>query len=241
MITNRPGRGSQPARRPGNDTIAVVHMLTLVMLLGTTTVVPLTEPQRRPLAAARDGSALLDEQAFYALLENAVSWQGTAADEAGAMIPDYAALHAAPGAHRGRLCLIEGKLRRSAEPGRFSRAGPWESTWRQWIVQWGPGQSDVAVIYLVDPPTVRIGAPVRLPARFYKIWRDTDQQGAASDYLVFVAKHAVVSSVRGTWTQTTVMTAALVVLALAYFLLRRWVAATRRRSSARTIAALRPN
>lgn len=203
----------------------MVHTLTITMLLAT--AVPLTGPQTRQLAVVRDGSALLDEPGFYVLLENAMSWPGTAGDEAGAMIADYPALHAGPGAYRGRRYLIEGKLLRSVQPARFARAGPWENTWRQWVVQWGSASSDVAVVYMVNPPRARVGVSVRLPARFYKIWRDTDQQGVASDYPVFVGRYAAVS-VRGDWAQSVVLAAALAVAALAYFLLRRRVAATRR-------------
>ena len=206
-----------------------MQLLMLVTIACATAVPPLSDDQRRQLATARDQGALLDEGALYPLLENTLQWRGGPGDEAGAVVPDYDAIGATPADHRGRLCLIEGRLMRSQDPGRFSRSGLWEGVWRQWVIQWGPDDGDVAVVYLVGPPTqTPLRRSVRVPARFYKIWRDVDQHDRQTDYQVFVGRSAtVVSTGRGesAWTRTFAVGAALLGLAVAYLVLRRKVTA----------------
>ncbi len=134
-----------------------------------------------------DFSPMIDDAGIYPLLRNALTW--TPGDEAGARVPDYGAIRAAPGEARGELFLIEGAL--VAEPRRvegLSRRGAWEATLEQWTVQWGATPEDVAVVYLVSPRVrVRQGVRVRLPARFSRLWRTTDQlTKKSSDFMVFV-------------------------------------------------------
>ena len=199
-----------------------MHVPILVAMAFASMVPPLTEGQRHQLATARDFGPLLDEGALYPLIKNAEHWSATKSNEAGALIPDHAAIRAAPADHRGQIFLIEGRLMRSRDPGPFARPGPWEGRWRQWVVHWGNSADDVAVVYLVDPPqAVPRRHHVRCPARFYKVWRDADQKGQTADYLVFVGKSARVEGIgQGYWGPTVTLGIMVVGLAIAFLLLR---------------------
>ena len=98
----------------------------------------LTSEQRTQLETASDFNAIEIEPAIYPLLRNAVEW--SPGDEAGAAVPDYAAILADPAAHRGRLYLLEGRFAVPRDEdlpetvrGRFplavtglTRRGPWD-------------------------------------------------------------------------------------------------------------------
>ncbi len=184
-------------------------------------VPPLTESEQVQLATARDFGPLVDEGGLYPLLHNALQWPADH-DQAGAVVPDYDSLKRQPADHRGQLQLIEGKLLRSLDPGSFARPGLWEDRWRQWAVQYGPGADQVAVVYLVDPPPARAGRQVRLTARFFKVWRQKDQRGEATDFLVFVGRGATVATGQpsGAWSQTVMMAVVLGTLGVIFIALR---------------------
>src|SRR5690606_33143733 len=160
---------------------------------------PLTEDQRAQLATAEDHSPLLDEAAWYPLIEHALAWEP--GDEAGAVVPDYAELLAQPQADRGTLFLIEGQLARAQRVG-LARPGAWGDTLTEWTIVTDANDPDdraddtVAVVYLVDPAGAFAAtadrSTVRVPARFYKVWSDRDLTGAATDYLTFVGRHPTI-------------------------------------------------
>ena len=198
--------------------------MVLTTILLAAAALDLTEGERRQLATARDFGPLLDEAALYPLLKNAAGWRG--GDETGAAVPDYVRIRRDPADHRGRIYLIEGRLIRSLGAPDFARPGPWEGHWQQWNIQWGTRPEDMTIVYLLDPPhTTGTTLKVRLPARFYKIWRDTDQNGAQTDYLVFVGQSARVLPVSGANPVRAVLfiSAALVLLVVYLFLRRKTV------------------
>ena len=174
--------------------IAVVCSLTQ----GAGGVPALTAAQAEQLATARDHRPQWDEAALYPLLTNVVAW--SRADEAGAMVPAYAQLHAEPDKFRGQLFLIEGQL--GGAPGlikrRLSRPGPWDTNLQQWYVLVQREPDEAVVLVLADPmPPQRLprrgGAAVRAAARFYKVWSYVDRDNQPTDYLMFV----------GRWVQVT--------------------------------------
>lgn len=197
--------------------------VTGVLWLILQAVIPLTEMQRAQIDSATDFTARFDEGALYPLLKNALQWQGT--DEAGAIIPDYAAICQSPQEHRGKLFLIEGLFAGRSLPVKLSRAGPWDDQLQQWVVVVDSEKDEVAVVYLVSPPPVpRAGVPVRMAARFYKVWADKDRHGQPTNYLTFVGRQAVVKGSRGAtgpgWGGQPLI-GALVLLAGGWYFLRR--------------------
>ena len=156
-------------------------------------VAPLTDAQRAQLDTAGDYSSVLDEGALYPLLKDAAGWRE--GDEAGATVPDYAAIREQPAKHRGTLFLIEGAFQRAISAGKYARPGPWDGRAQQWVVKWGDNFEDVAVIELVTPPPPpKYGQRVRLVARFYKVWNEKDQTGKEASFLTFVGNTAAVTS-----------------------------------------------
>lgn len=156
----------------------------LILLLAA--VAPLSDAQRTLLDDAVD-HGYLDEPALYPLLENAL--RGPAGDEAGAVVPDYNAIHEHPAAQRGNMFLVEGTLLRTRRL-ELTRRGDWGDALTEWSIK-VPGRDEAVVVLLADPQNmwnIKAGRQsVRVAARFYKIWSDTDQSGRATDYLVFVA------------------------------------------------------
>ena len=211
----------------------------LLALTIAATVPPLADPAERQLASARDFTARLDGPALYPLLENALRWPDGA--EAGARVPDFPRLHRDPGAARGELFLLEGKLARVDEPGRMSRPGPWSAEIERWIVQLQPPPDEVVgVVFLVSPPDKPLyGTKIRTVGRFYKIWRAEDMQNETRDFPVFVGHGAsieqrAVSRPGGAQSQAmaALLLALVVGLALTVWWLQRRVGrqrATRRR------------
>ncbi len=190
-------------------------------------VPPLTPEQQKQVESATDFDAGRDEAALYPLMTNALAWQD--ADAAGATIPDYPAILAQPADHRGKLFLIEGLF--AGRPRRIenlARPGPWDQKLQEWVVLTDKQHDQVAVVYLVDPPTPvdrppAPGTPVRLLARFYKILSDRDMNGNPTDFLVFVGKSATVISPpqrRGSSWHTTPIVLAVLVLGIIWLWLR---------------------
>ena len=176
----------------------MIRILALFLSLSSAGIPPLENAELAPLSDVEDfTNAGLDGSAFYALLRHALTWQ--MGDESGSTIPDYPALMQSPESpqHRGTLFLIEGTLARirPVENSAFRQDGPWQQHWQQWGIQWGANETDVAVVYLVNPPAgAGIDQKVRLPARFLMVWRQGEGTETPSDYLVFVGHGAVVSS-----------------------------------------------
>jgi hypothetical protein len=161
-------------------------------------VTPLTPEQQKQVESATDFDAGRDEAALYPLMTNALTWQD--ADAAGATIPDYPAILAQPADHRGNLFLIEGLF--AGRPRRIenlTRSGPWDQKLQEWVIVTDQPRDQVAVVYLVDPPTPidrppAPGTPVRLLARFYKVLSDRDMHGNPTDFLLFVGKSVTVTT-----------------------------------------------
>ncbi|MEM9417447.1 MAG: hypothetical protein AAGA25_00150 [Planctomycetota bacterium] len=174
-------------------------MLSICVLLTTISLgaIPeLTEPQQIQLDTAQDGY-LPDEPAWTGLLTSVASWDPAVAvrnDIPGSTIPQYHRLLEAPAEYRGGLFHIKGFYAGRQRELRTMRSGPWGDS----LVEWGVAvDSDtVAMIYLVSPDSEiqppREGQTVRLTARFYKLWTDTDADGVERTYPVFVGRSAVV-------------------------------------------------
>ncbi len=165
----------------------------LLALPGHAAGVALTDLQQEQLATAHDGTAL-DEGALYALLAAAVDWP--AFEARGAKVPDYVELMNDPAEQRGQKFLIEGGFVASGVQ-RLARPGPWGKTLSYWVIKFGDIDSEVgdniAVVLMVDPqgtlaePNPR--QPVRVPAAFYKVWRDQEKHSKVpTDFLTFVAR-----------------------------------------------------
>ena len=181
-----------------------------ITLFVALTVTPLDDAQRAQLSTAGDFDEQFDQGALYPLLHNAATWQP--GDEAGAQVPDYASIMQRPADARGGLFLIEGQFAgvpdgQTVAYGPLARPGPWDGKLQWWgvvVEQWSPGVDQPAgdddnpqavIAYLVNPPTAaddppRAGDRVRLVARFYKVWRDVDQNDQTRDYLTFVGHFA---------------------------------------------------
>ena len=155
--------------------------------------VALSESQRAQLATARDRSPQWDEAALYPLLEDVATW--SEADEAGAVVPDYARLHASPGAFRGERFLVEGELGAAPEAIRrtLSRPGVWDGRLQQWFVLVNREPDEAVVLVLLDPMPLKEapqwgGATVRAAVRFYKVWSYVDRNNQPTQYLMFVGR-----------------------------------------------------
>ncbi len=189
-----------------------MNAAAVITLFVALTVTPLDDAQRAQLSTAGDFDEQFDQGALYPLLHNAATWQP--GDEAGAQVPDYASIMQRPADARGGLFLIEGQFAgvpdgQTVAYGPLARPGPWDGKLQWWgvvVEQWSPGVDQPAgdddnpqavIAYLVNPPTAaddppRAGDRVRLVARFYKVWRDVDQNDQTRDYLTFVGHFATV-------------------------------------------------
>lgn len=195
-------------------------MTQLVIQLILTAVLaaapPLTAPQQQQLATAHDQQADTDEGALYPLLENALTWPDHV--EAGATIPDYAAIEQDPAAHRGQLFFIQGKLRRTKPIGKLALPGPWEGRLSEWAIQYGSEAEQMLIVNLVDPPEPpRDGSEVKLAARFYKLWPTTNKFGSPKVFLVFVGKDAQVLGVKPSVGGSAAVKSLVLVLVLVVF------------------------
>ena len=167
-------------------------------------VAPLNDSQLTRLHVAADHSSTVDEAALYALLENAGQWEGEI--EAGSVIPDFDPILSDPADWRGRLCLVEGTLWRVIDPD-LGRTG-WQQV-RGLVLELPASSSPLpdttppprrfVIVYLTDPPDLnlrveehglpwRLGAPVRVAARFYKLLNSTTEAGEERSVPVFVGQ-----------------------------------------------------
>ncbi len=194
----------------------------------------LSEAERTQLDTATDFGPANDEAALYPLLRNASQWRP--GDEAGAAVPNYAALLVDPAAHRGELFLIEGEF--AGRPRRLSLARPggdegWGDAVTEWVIRVRKNPDEVAVVYFVDPDNALAapprGTPVRTVARFFKVWTDRDLANQPTDFLLFVGRgptrvaEAVPPTGLGSWAWIVILAA----LAGAFYVLRRYVVALR--------------
>ncbi len=180
--------------------------MIMVAALLLTAAPPLSDAQRTMLEATTDRSRSIDEAGLYALMQNAERWPEPQEAEAGARVPDYGALRTEPAAHRGERFLIEGTLEAFTEPATYtarpnrplSRPG-YESA-KVWLLS--REDAGVMLVVLTDPPALepvggrdrlrkpaRVGARVRLPARFYKLLASESREGPGV-YPVFVGRSA---------------------------------------------------
>jgi hypothetical protein len=177
----------------------MLQVLAMLCLLTVGAIQPLTDDQQIQLATADDGAAVLDEGALYALLANVATWPAPASEAPapdlspsipGAIIPDYAALRADPGKFRGQLFQIEGKIGAPADAFKLVRAGPWGAELTRWVIATGQSDPQAVLVYLVgvaahDQPALR--APVRIPARFYRLLHTNDPKtGEPLSFLTFI-------------------------------------------------------
>ena len=203
-------------------------------------VTPLTPAQQTQLDTAGDFTGQFDEGALYPLLQNAWEWQNS--DEAGAVIPDYAAIRQSPAEYRGQLFLIEGRFAgRSKKIEYLARPGPWDDKLREWVVVVDSSKDEVAVAYLTHPPVVpTAGARVRLAVRFYKALSDKDINGKPTDYLLFVGHSATVvdagRGVGGAGSGSRPLVLVLAILAAGWYLLRRALRAKPLRADQRRVS-----
>jgi hypothetical protein len=209
-----------------------MHALGCIMALTLAAgFAPLSQTQQRQLASASDGGAAVDEGALYPLLRNVGQWE--AGKLAGARVPNYEAIKARPGEHRGGVYLIEGHFVRQRRL-QLNRAGPWDEAVTEWAVRVSdePNRRYV-IVFFVDPdnsmPPPTKGDKVRLAARFYKVWGTHNKRGAQKNWLTFVARSATVSSSSGgttlgtgAWLAAGFTLLAIVGLALVMTRVRGW-------------------
>lgn len=171
-------------------------MLAFVVMLAWTSLAglpPLTEPQRVQLDTADDADRGWDLPALYPLLDNAASWDlDPAALVPGSIVLDTEAVLRQPGPHRGRVMIVEGRLAEAREL-KLLRPGRWGETVMRWVVQVDPQRDEVVVVLLTHPPPrPPLGARVRMPARFYKLWPSRTIDGEPITYITLVGHGAAV-------------------------------------------------
>ena len=167
----------------------------------------LTDDQRDRLKdGTTDRNDVLDrEDGLYVLLRNASTWQGDDfSGDAGAAVappPDYQFLRDTPEKARGNVYLIEGWLMRAERwptldnhdtemLRRFSNPA-WGDQVTRWTVVTEKGNADATIIVLFNDPNAKMiapkdGSPVRIAARFHKLWTIPSADGKPFTYPVFV-------------------------------------------------------
>ncbi len=170
-------------------------ILAMSVLSAVLSVVPpLTEPQQRQLADTVDRTPQVDEGSLYALLPNVAKWE--ADDEVvGRLNVDYTALLAEPTPHRGEVMMVEGRFYGHAHRFNLGRSGVWGKAVTMWVLSFDKDLKHMGVVFLVDPDgrwmeqTPRRGQHVRVPARFFKVWKKADERGQPTEYLTFVGRY----------------------------------------------------
>ncbi len=210
----------------------IAALMILVVLAG---VPPLTADQQEQLRRD-DPAGQFEGPALRPLLENVLGWEPDELDSTGVVEPDYDALSTEPVASRGELCLIEGRFAGRARRFSLSQTGRWGGALTEWVLVVRDKPEQVAVIYFVDPENKltapHAGASVRVPARFYKVWTDTDQHGQPTDYLTFIARsplHAASGKAPTRLGSALPLLLGVLVLALIYVFVLRLSRATSRR------------
>lgn len=171
-------------------------MVTTLGLLLTSLVLaaaPLTDAEREQLATAADGSRQIDEGALYPLLRNVAGWEPGAPRQAW-VDPDYASMFDEPAAHRGELVQVEGMFYGRPHRLELQRSGTWGEHVTMWMLVLDRETERFAVVFLVDPEgrwhehAPRVGQPVQVTGRFYKLWSIEDERGTLTDYVTFVGR-----------------------------------------------------
>lgn len=161
---------------------------------------PLDATQRVKLETTDQGSATVDEAAFYALVENARDWPApgtvTTGDET-VVLPDLAKIMAEPAAWQGRLVMLEGTLEAVMPEHKWSRSGFGDVEGLNLRVEGQP-----VILYLTDPPVLQRGglkgrevaqkgAAVKVVARFFKLVEQGSEGGEVKLYPVFVGRQVL--------------------------------------------------
>lgn len=164
-------------------------------------VQPLTSAQKAQLEVADDGGAY-DEASLYPLLQNVTQW-----DQSPPAL-DYEQLLNDPKAFRGDVFTIEGLFGRAAQTGELSRSGTWGDRLAWWAIRVEEGGWDGptfmpdrnVVVFFANaqglPAAPKMGTPVRLVGRFYKIW-GTTSGGKPYRYPAFVSVPSAIESIGG--------------------------------------------
>ena len=194
-------------------------------------VPPLTEPEQRQIEMARDRTDRIDnDAALYPLLRHVMQW--TPGDEAGAAVPDFDGLTETPEAHRGDLFLIEGLLVRTQPFRPADQDGPWAERLSRWDIMIGakPDERVISVLLVAPPADARVRSRVRLPARSSKVYTDRNINNQKRDYPVCVGHSAAVVGREAPGSDTTwlVAVALVAMMAFAFYIVRRWVSASKR-------------
>lgn len=159
-------------------------VLLLTLLLATS---PLAQPQPE---VPQDGPAPFEQDAFYPLLHNVLSWGDSPA--ASAPPVDLAHIRQHPADARGEVFLLEGQFAGRPRKIPLSQPGPWGDNLTEWVLVLDDNPSNVAVVYLVNPQNPfnppRVGQRVRIPARFFNLWLDRDANNQPTTYPTFVGR-----------------------------------------------------
>ncbi|MEM1209867.1 MAG: hypothetical protein AAGI54_11430 [Planctomycetota bacterium] len=115
----------------------------------------------------------------------------------------WASIREEPGRHRYGAMAVDARFLTSETVGLSRPAAVPGGSIQRWVVQWGTGDDDVAVVLLPDQvvgaggETTRRRVPLRfarvmIPARFLGLWSTKDRDGEPFDFPVFVAADAAV-------------------------------------------------
>ena len=213
----------------------IARLLILIALAG---IPPLTPDQQAELAVD-DPAEQLEGPGLRPLLEHVLAWDTTDAAYSLLPNPDYDALLADPTTGRGEAFLIEGQFAGRTRRFMLDQRGPWGKALTEWVLIVRDEPQQVAVVYFVDPDNSLqppySGEKVRVPARFYKVWTDTDQEGQPTDYLTFVARAPLSSSASSTQSRlgsAMPLLLGVLLLALIYVGVLRFSRSTRRPAQA---------
>ena len=144
-------------------------------------VLPLTEAQTVRLQAAQTARDHR-EDAFAALIENAVLWEGDPANVPARDHPDSDAVLSSPDAYRGDLFRIRGRLEQIT---RLKR--PYESVF-EWFIA-SEASDRLMIVYVAspaEPGSFKPGDDVEILGRFYKGLTMTARDGVAREYPAYV-------------------------------------------------------
>ncbi len=152
----------------------------LIVLAVLTAVTPLTDDQRARIESAADGRGYR-EPAFEAMLENVRQWTPGVGDAAVRLNPDFEAMLGDPGAYRGELCRLAGRIQqqRCLDP-------PHQTTVEWFLRDESKRPIQVYVDGLPANHSFRDGQAVTLLARFYKRTTEIARDGQLHHYPAFV-------------------------------------------------------
>jgi hypothetical protein len=162
---------------------------------------PLSEGQKLQLSTATDYVFSVESGAFYALLQNVAKWSG-ATDPRAPIVRYREAIIAAPNDYRGLMFEIEGEFKGFRDPLKLSRpirlahSGELVEELEQWAIQINAELDDYVMVAVLRPMRApKPGQRVRIPARFFKVYRNYNQDNQPLNYPFFVAYTAFDSKV----------------------------------------------